>query len=76
VLIGPGKNNLDLGVHRSFPIPVRETMRLEFRAEAFNLFNHPQFGLPGTTIGNPGAGIMSSTSVANRIVQMALRLTF
>jgi hypothetical protein len=76
VLNGPGKNNLDLGVHRSFRIPVRETMRLEFRAEAFNFFNHPQFGLPGTTIGNPGVGIISGTAVNNRIVQLALRLTF
>jgi hypothetical protein len=76
VLNGPGKNNLDLGVHRSFRIPVRETMRLEFRAEAFNFFNHPQFGLPGTTIGNPGVGTISGTAVNNRIVQMALRLTF
>jgi hypothetical protein len=36
VLIGPGRNNLDLGLHRSFRIPLREAMRLDVRGEAFN----------------------------------------
>jgi hypothetical protein len=76
VLTGPGRNNLDLGLHRSFRIPPHEPARLEFRGEAYNLFNHPQFANPGDTIGNPGVGVISSTSVANRILQIALRLVF
>jgi hypothetical protein len=76
VLTGPGRNNLDLGVHRSFRIPFRESMRLTVRGEAFNFFNHPQFGLPGTTIGNPGVGTISSTAVANRVMQLAVRFAF
>ena len=76
VLTGPGRNSLDFALHRSFRIPVREAMRLETRAEAFNLFNHPQFGLPGVTIGNPAVGIISSTAVPNRQLQLALRLVF
>ncbi|MCL5743695.1 MAG: carboxypeptidase regulatory-like domain-containing protein [Acidobacteria bacterium] len=76
VLVGPGKNNLDFGVHRRFHIPWRESAALEFRGEAFNLFNHPQFGIPGSTLGNPGFGIISGTSEPNRILQMALRFTF
>jgi len=76
VLTGPGRNNVDLGIHRKFRIPVREAMALEARAEAFNLCNHPQFSLPGSTIGNPGVGIITSTAVPNRILQIALRLTF
>lgn len=46
------------------------------RGEAYNLFNHPQFGLPVDTIGNPGVGVISGTSVPNRILLLALRLTF
>jgi hypothetical protein len=76
VLTGPGRNNLDFGLHRSFRIPVRESMRLDVRGEAFNLFNHPQFGLPGSTIGNPGVGTITGTSVPNRIMQLGLRLAF
>ena len=76
VLTGPGRNNLDFVLHRSFRIPRWESGRLEFRGEAYNVFNHPQFANPGATIGNPGAGVISGTSVANRIVQLALRLAF
>jgi len=76
VLTGPGRNNLDFGLHRIFKLPVREGMALEYRAEAFNLFNHPQFGFPGATIGTAAAGVISSTAVPNRILQMALRVTF
>ncbi|MGH9581380.1 MAG: TonB-dependent receptor, partial [Bryobacteraceae bacterium] len=76
ILTGPGMDNLDFGLHRSFTVPVGETTRLEFRAEAFNMLNHPQFSQPGSTIGNPGVGIISSTSTANREIQLALRLAF
>ena len=76
VLTGRGRNNLDFVLHRSFRIPRWESGRLEFRGEAYNVFNHPQFANPGATIGNPGAGVISGTSVANRIVQLALRLAF
>jgi hypothetical protein len=74
ILTGPGINNVDFGLHRLFPIG--ERFRLEFRAEAFNALNHPQFGQPGNTIGNPGVGKISSTSIPNREIQLALRLAF
>ncbi len=76
VLNGPGRDNLDFALHRSFHVPIRETSALEFRAEAYNLFNHPQFGFPGATIGNPGAAVISSTAVPNRELQLGLRLAF
>ncbi len=76
VLTGPGRDNLDFALHRGFHLPLRETTTLEFRAEAYNLFNHPQFGFPGATIGNPAAGVISSTAVPNRELQLALRLAF
>ena len=46
VLTGPGRNNVDFVLHRSFPIPRWESGRLEFRGEAYNLFNNPQFAIP------------------------------
>jgi hypothetical protein len=76
VLFGPGMNNLDLALHRVFSLPKSEQARLEFRVEAFNLFNHPQFGQPGNTLETPTAGVINATSVANRQLQFALRLSF
>jgi len=47
---GPGAAVLDLGIAREFAI--RERIRLQFRAEAFNASNTPHFGLPGTNASN------------------------
>jgi hypothetical protein len=74
VLTGPGRNNMDLVLHRTFKI--RERFSLEFRAEAYNLFNHPQFQFPGATIGTATAGVIGATAVPNRELQMAVRLVF
>ena len=76
VLTGPGRDNVDVTLQRSFPLRFREGMALEFRAEAYNLFNHPQFGFPGATIGTATAGVIGGTAVPNRQLQMALRLAF
>ncbi len=56
-LNAPGRLNFDMGLFKHFP--VRESMALEFRAEAFNIFNHPQWtGVNNTSCGlevNSGA---------------------
>jgi hypothetical protein len=56
-LAGPGRVNFDMGVFKHFQF--RETMAFEFRAEAFNVFNHPQWtGVNNTSCGlevNSGA---------------------
>src|SRR5262249_20769287 len=49
-LIGPGRFNWDFSLFRYFR--VRERIRVEARAEAFNLTNTPKFGQPGTNVGN------------------------
>jgi hypothetical protein len=76
VLYGPGLNNLDLGLHRNFGLPIEHPTQLEFRAEAFNSLNHPQFAQPGSTVGAATFGVVTATSVANRQLQFALRLSF
>jgi hypothetical protein len=73
-LRGPGIWNLDLSAAKKFNFS--ETRRLEFRAEFFNSLNHPQFGLPGSTIGVGGVGTITSTQRANRQIQFALRYAF
>ena len=54
ILRGPGRSNVDFSVFKQFPIT--ERFHLQFRGEFFNILNHPQFDLPGQTIGSPSAG--------------------
>ena len=53
-----------------------ERMRLQFRSEAFNLFNHPNLGLPAASIGAADAGIIGSVVSPERQIQLALKLYF
>jgi hypothetical protein len=57
-------------------IPVTERFRLDFRAEAFNLFNSPQFGGPATSLGGATFGVVAGQANAPRQMQMALKLIF
>jgi len=72
--IGPGRKNVDFGAYKDFTLT--EALKLQFRAEAFNLFNHPDFAQPGDTLGTPQFGEVLSTAGDNRELQFALRLTF
>ncbi|HXB72562.1 MAG TPA: TonB-dependent receptor [Candidatus Acidoferrales bacterium] len=74
ILFGPGRVNFDASLFKDFPI--RETVKLQFRAESFNVFNTPQFGLPNGTIGNAQAPVISSIVGNPRQMQVALRLQF
>ena len=53
-----------------------DRIKLQFRAEAFNLLNTPQFGFPNANIGSPTAGRITSTVGDNRQLQFALKLDF
>ncbi len=75
-LFGPGFVNFDGSLFKSFPLGFREGARLEFRTEVFNIFNHPQFALPGTTLDAPGFGQITSTVNNPRLIQFALKLLF
>ena len=68
--------NLDSSVIRSFPI--WHEKQFEFRAEAFNLFNHPIFGQPGNDLHNPNSFGQIGTSQANsnRLLQMSGKIIF
>jgi hypothetical protein len=51
-------------------------MGLNFRAEFFNLFNHPEFGMPIPDINQAGFGAVNSTVNNPRLIQLALKLSF
>jgi hypothetical protein len=68
-----GKAMFDFSILRNFVFS--ESKHLQFRAELFNAFNHPNFGLAGHTFGGPGFGIISSADPGRR-VQLGLRMVF
>ena len=76
VLRGPRFGNTDLSIARAFPLGFREGLRVLFRSEFFNLFNHPNLGLPAATIGNSNFGQITSTDGAPRILQLSLKVEF
>ena len=69
---GPASVNIDFSLIKSFPIT--ESVRLQLRGEAFNVTNTPVFGLPNTTVGNPGLGVIGSQANQPRNLQIALKL--
>ncbi len=71
---GPGNNIFDFALQRQFR--VREGHTIQFRAETFNIFNHPNWGIPGS---NPDFGPFFGklfTSGEPRRMQFALRYDF
>lgn len=86
---GPGIVNLDAEVHKQFRMPFNERHSLQFRVEAFNAINHPNWGMPGLNIlsgaafpGQPATaahqnfGVVGSTSTSMRQLQLGLKYTF
>ncbi len=82
-LFGPGFANADFSLIKNFMLPFHEGMQLEFRAEFFNIFNHPQFYQPLNASGGQyadidaaGLGVISATVNNPRLIQFGLKLTF
>jgi hypothetical protein len=77
IVDGPGQANLDLSLLKTVIVnwPI-ENSNIQFRAEFFNALNHPQFANPDTNFTSPTFGVISSTAINPRVVQLALKLTF
>lgn len=73
ILRADGIVKFDFSVLRNFSLG--EDKRIQFRGEFFNMFNHPDFGIPGRIFGAAGFGVVSSARAARQI-QFGLRLTF
>jgi Carboxypeptidase regulatory-like domain/TonB dependent receptor-like, beta-barrel len=83
-LSGPGIVNFDYSLIKDTTL--HENIRLQFRAEFFNIFNHANFGVPnpnvflqglnGGAVPNPTFGQITNTSTASRQIQFALKLIF
>jgi hypothetical protein len=74
---GPDFVNTDFSAIKHFILPYRDGMRLDFRAEFFNVFNHAQFAQPGADISSTSTfGAINATVNNPRLVQFALKLQF
>jgi hypothetical protein len=80
-VIGPGLANWDLSFSKENDFG--EGKNLEFRAEFFNILNHPNFGQPNETVftsaagaTNPSAGRITRTSTTSRQIQFGLKFAF
>ena len=74
ILYGPGHVNLDTSLSKRFTVIGRSNV--EFRWDAFNLFNNPGFGFPNQNFDAPTAGRITTTVVDNRSMQFSLKFNF
>jgi hypothetical protein len=89
-IIGPKLVNFDFSLFKNFVLG--ESKNLQFRMEVFNIFNHPNFGVPNSanrtaltpppatdpnrTVVNPTAGLITTTVATSRQIQFGLKFTF
>jgi hypothetical protein len=73
---GPGVNNYDMALLKY--LPITESKNLEFRFEAFNLFNHAQFDGPASVDGNINSSSFGQvvSAAAPRLLQAAIKFNF
>jgi hypothetical protein len=87
ILIGPGITNLDFSLFKNnYVRKISETFNVQFRAEIFNILNHPNFAPPanGTNTDifnssgapNSAAGLLTSTTTTSRQIQLAIKAIF
>jgi len=88
-IIGPGIINLDAEMHKEFRMPYKEGHALQFRFEAFNVLNHPNWGMPNlnilagaaqpgqpSTVAHQNFGVVTSTATSMRQIQLGLKYFF
>lgn len=73
-LHGPGLNNWDLALQRNFMIA--ERVKLQFRGEFYNAWNHAQFSNPNGSITSSSFGAIGGTSQPGRVTELVLRVYF
>ena len=71
-----GLNDFDWALVKNTAFGPEDKLKIQFRAEFFNLFNHPQFGPPGNTYQTPTFGVVSSQYNNPRLIQFALKFAF
>jgi hypothetical protein len=78
ILVGPGMQGLDMALMKHFYLGSERDRRIQFRAEAFNILNHPIFGQPNGSFNTTNFGVIQSTLVntTSRQIQLAIKIFF
>jgi len=77
---GPGLTTVDFSTFKNFSF--RERYKVQFRAEFFNVMNHPNFAAPNflndanNSILTSNTGVIGSTSTSSRQIQLGLKLSW
>ncbi len=88
-MLTPHFRSIDMALAKNFTMPYSERHALQFRVEAFNVFNHPVWGAPnGNILAGPafpgapanaahqGFGVINSTAIPMRQIQLGLKYSF
>jgi len=70
------EKNMDFAVFKNTKFGPDEKLELQFRGEFFNIFNHPQFDAPNTSVTSPSFGQVTGQYNLPRIIQFGLKLIF
>jgi hypothetical protein len=76
---GPGYGNLDFSLFRT--VPIKDLLKIQFRAEALNLTNHPNFSNPDSNVNSGTFGEITGTTTGSRLIaeryfRFGLKTTF
>ena len=72
-LTGPGIVSVDASANKRFQF---NESYVEFRVEVFNLPNHPIWSQPGSQLRTPNFGVINSTRLDSRQIQLGLKFVF
>lgn len=77
IINGPGQINTDFALNKTARVGgIHESAVLGFRVEFYNALNHPQFSNPGSALDTASFGVITQTSVAPRLIQLAMKYVF
>ena len=77
IVRGPGNDNWDMTLSKETRVGgLHEDGMLVFRTEFFNVWNHPQYANPSTTVGAASYSQITASAVAPRLIQFALKYQF
>ena len=78
ILRGPGSINFDASIFKTFnATKLGEAGRVMLRFEGFNIFNHPNFGIPSNVnVTTAGAGSITTTTTGMRVLQAGIKVIF
>ena len=74
IIDSPAQKTWDFALFKEFR--VKEVHRIQFRSEAFNFLNTPQFAGPDATLGDAAFGRITNTTIDNREIQFAVKYSF